>query len=106
MDLTINERLNNPDLTDAARVDMRKFAIDLLTIGNGDSIRKSSTTNEDVAPWDYGYVPENVIDELINKVYTNLGNANNTFGKDYLSERAILAITNKDVTSINNKIMM
>ena len=106
LDLTINERLNNPDLTDAARVDMRKFAIDLLTIGNGDSIRKSSTTNEDVAPWDYGHVPENVIDELINKVYTNLGNANNTFGKDYLSERAILAITNKDVASINNKIMM
>ena len=75
-------------------------------IGNGDSIRKSSTTNEDVAPWDYGYVPENVIDELIDMVYTNLGNTNNTFGKDYLSERAILAITNKDAASINNKIMI
>ena len=50
LDLTINERLNNPDLTDSARADMRAFAVDLLEIGNGSSIQKSSTTKEDIAP--------------------------------------------------------
>ena len=84
---------------------MKKFASDLLTIGNGDSIQKSSTTNEDVAYWAYGHVPKNIIDELIDKVYTNLDDPR-TNSKDYLSERAILAIANKDVASINSKIMM
>ena len=37
--------------------------------------------------------------------YTNLDNPRTT-SKDYLSERAILAIANKDVASINSKIMM
>ena len=105
LDLTINERLNNPDLTDSARVDIRKFASDLLTIGNGDSVQKSAVNNEDVAYWEHGHVPENVLDELIEKVYTNIGNAYHTFDRNYLSERAILAITNRDVASINNKIM-
>ena len=36
--LTINERLNNPNLTDTGRVNMRQFASDLLTIGDGDNI--------------------------------------------------------------------
>ena len=105
LNLTINERLNNPNLTDSAIVDIRKFASDLLTIGNGDSIKKSTVNNEDVAHWEHGHVPENVLDELIKKVYPNISNANHTFDRNYLSERAILAITNRDVASINNKIM-
>jgi hypothetical protein len=106
LDLTINERLNNPDLTEVARADMRKFAVDLLAIGDGVTIQQSATSNEDMAPWEYGHVPENVLDELISKVYTDLNKATSSQGNNYLSERAILAITNTDVALINSKIMM
>ena len=104
LDLTINERLNNPDLTDSARADIRAFAVDLLEIGNGSSIQKSYTTKEDVAPWAHGHVPENAIDKLIDKVYPNLYRPG-TVDREYLSQRAILAIANKDVAKINSKLM-
>ena len=85
LNLTINEQLNNPDLTEVARADMRKFAVNLLAIGDGITIQKSTTSNEDVAPWEYGHVPENVLDELISKVYTDFNKATGPYGNDYLS---------------------
>ena len=104
LDLTINERLNNPDLTDVARVQMTTFAEDLLKIGNGSTIKKSSTTKENVAPWEYGHIPDNALDDLIDKVYPDLQRPGIT-EREYLSERAILAIANKDVARINSKLM-
>ena len=104
MNLIINERLNNPDLIDSTRVDIRAFAINLLKIGNGFSIQKSSITKEDVAPWAHGHVPEYAIDKLIDKVYPNLYRPG-TVDREYLSQRAILTIANKDVAKINSKLM-
>ena len=59
-----------------------------------------------MALWEYNHIPENVLNELISKVYTDLNKAISSQGNNYLSKRAILAITNTDVALINNKIMM
>ena len=83
---------------------MTTFAEDLLKIGNGSTIRKSSTTKEDVAPWKHGHIPDNALDDLIDQVYPNLYRPGIT-KREYLSERAILAIANKDVARINSKLM-
>ena len=82
---------------------MGLFAGDLLAIGDGINIRKSPATNKDVSCWKHGYTPGNAIDDLVENVYTNI--RTNISRRVYLSERAILAITNKDVASINTKIM-
>jgi hypothetical protein len=82
---------------------MAQFANDLLAIGNGATVRQSPTLKQDVAPWAYSHLPDNILDALIDAGYPNLDSPNNPFDKEYLAERAILSITNKDVARINNK---
>lgn len=103
LNLTINKRLNNPDLTDTIRYKMGLFINDLLAVSNSVNIRRSPTTNKEVSCWKHGHTAGNTIDDLVENVYTNI--RTNISRRDYLSGRAILAITNKDVASINAKIM-
>ncbi len=82
---------------------MGLFINDLLAVSNSVNIRRSPTTNKEVSCWKHGHTAGNTIDDLVENVYTNI--RTNISRRDYLSGRAILAITNKDVASINAKIM-
>lgn len=57
-----------------------------------------------IAPWAHDYISENLVDTLIDRVYPEVGSSIDGFSRQYLSERAILAIANKDIARINGEI--
>ena len=103
LDLTINERLNNPHLTDVARRETAEFAAELIRIGDGDTTVHSAALQKDVASWPHSRMAMNTQEALMDKIYPDLPTSQLT--NDYLSDRAILAITNQDVAAINDRII-
>lgn len=103
LDLTINERLNNPNLTRQGRLNMTRFAEDLLKIGDGDTILQGQRRLEELAPWPHGHLLDQTVDALITKIYPTINKQ--IPERQYLADRAILAVTNKDAGRINNHIL-
>lgn len=75
----------------------------LLTIGNGTSNRPTTAHKEEKAPWEHGHVEANTVHSLIDKLFSDV--KRNMPTREYCSERATLAITNKDVAYMNNRII-
>ena len=95
--LTINMRLNNPDLTAQGRRDMETFAAALLDIGNGKTLHPR--IHATVSPWAYGHLQGASIEQLLDQIYPRLAHAQPS--NQYLAERAILAVRNADVSRLN-----
>ena len=105
--LTENMRLRDPNLTDLGREQVAQFADRLIEIGDGFTVRRDAPTRRDLAHWPYGWIPDNSRETLIDKIYgrlDQLGEMSNHDANKYLSERAILAITNYDVARINEQV--
>ena len=72
LDLTINERLNNPYLTDVARRETAEFATELIRIGDGDTTVHSAALQKDAASWPHGRMAMNTQEALMDKIYPDL----------------------------------
>lgn len=97
LQLTINMRLFNPNLTEQCRKDTEEFARKLLAIGSGSGPGNS-------AEWEYGFVKENTTAALIQTIYSDLCRLH-ILDNQYFASRAILAGTNKHVASLNQLIL-
>ena len=106
--LTENMRLRNPNLSARQRQRTADFAAELLQIGNGETIKTDAFTRRPLAKWSYGWIDNNDRSALIRSVYPNLAKLLDLTPNEqasYLSERAILAVTNHDVNNINAAIL-
>ena len=101
--LTENMRLRNPDLNDFGRQEAREFAHTLLQIGDGATVLPQRGRNGGMAPWSDGRLASNELQELIDRIYSAISSAPTT--NDYLAERAILAVTNRQVSILNSIIL-
>ena len=100
LNLTINKRLNYPNLLEQSRLDIIEFTKELLRIGNSNlNILYLGSKKEKI----YSYLDKNIGDALINKIYPRLQIEVPT--RKYLSNRVILAITNLDLARINQYIL-
>ena len=101
--LTENMRLSNPELNDVGRQEIAEFGQALLAVGDG-AYNLTSTVDprKEVVYWDQGRLSDNSRDGLITSIYGTIGTCDTT--KEYLQQRAILAIANKDVNSINRSV--
>ena len=95
--LTINMRLQNPNLTDQGRRELADFAAKLLAVG----VR---TGPDERIVWTDGRGTDNSIEGLIRLIYSpHLLRADAPPG--FWNDRAILATTNVKVNEINNRII-
>ena len=116
--LTVNMRLQNPNLTEEGRRKMEEFAAKVKRVGEetgpGDRIHwpgnalLNNTIEGYIRPkydtfLEFRYLANMTIG-LINKVYPVVSLHNNV-SAEFLSERAILATTNHDVGEINDRIV-
>lgn len=97
--LFINMRLQNPSLTEGAKLGIGKFASQLLSVGEGENMITDPDTKITTVSWIHGYIEETSGD-LISKIYPSISTIPLT--AQYLASRAILDIANVDVTRLNN----
>ena len=106
--LTENMRLSNPQLTDQQRQRTAEFAQQLLSIGNGSTTYMNAPSQRSLAHWPHGWIDGNDRGDLIRFIYPQIAQLtrwNDEAQAKYLKERAILAITNRDVDNLNDAII-
>ena len=96
--LTINMRLQNPDLSKEGRREAAAFAKQVLEVG--DAVTTQNIDGQMKIPWTHGFIPKNSQQGLIDAIYPDLQRTPPE--ASYLGERAILAVANLDVGHINN----
>lgn len=99
LSLFINMRLQNPSLTEGAKLEIAQFASQLLSVGEEKNMITDPDTKITTVSWIHDYMEGTPVD-LISKIYPFISTV--PLIAQYLASRAILAIANVDVTRLNN----
>lgn len=94
-------RLQNPNLTEGAKLEIKNFAFQLFSVEEKKNIITNPNTKITSVFWIHGYMKRISID-LISKIY--FSTLTILLTTQYLVFFTILAIANVDVTRLNNLI--